>query len=253
MKAIDTSTYLAYHCYTTSYNKYGGLPMDLRKVSCINCKDMFFEDEDSYTNGYPVCSYCVPKMALCYVCNKMKFLQREAKYEVSICQDCKKTIAGFPNTTLSIRFLVLQRDGFKCSYCGRTPLTDNKVELQVDHVVPKSKGGSDAMSNYLTACRECNVGKIDILIESYWSDLAKKREEIREKECGERTNEVRILEVANRTNCRRVVEHRKSMGKRSIHSNPSQSLKTRRNGNLPKREKVWNPGGVKTLKDLIGK
>lgn len=58
--------------------------------------------------------------------------------------------------TLQVRFAVLQRDGFRCSYCGATSQT---AQLVVDHVVPIAAGGSDEMINLTTACIACNHGK----------------------------------------------------------------------------------------------
>ncbi len=57
---------------------------------------------------------------------------------------------------------VFDRDGYKCVYCGRDGRADFWVYvlLQVDHVVPKSKGGSeDDESNLVTACMVCNKMK----------------------------------------------------------------------------------------------
>lgn len=56
----------------------------------------------------------------------------------------------------SLRFEVFKRDRFSCGYCGRTP---PDVLLEVDHVVPRSGGGSDELENLLTACWDCNRGK----------------------------------------------------------------------------------------------
>jgi hypothetical protein len=59
------------------------------------------------------------------------------------------------------RFLVLNRDGFTCRYCGaKAP----NVELQVDHIVT-SRGGSDDMENLITACQPCNAGKGDLVLD----------------------------------------------------------------------------------------
>ena len=55
------------------------------------------------------------------------------------------------------RFTVLERDGFKCRYCGKGAKQD--VVLNVDHINPKSLGGSDEIDNLITACNECNSGK----------------------------------------------------------------------------------------------
>lgn len=54
------------------------------------------------------------------------------------------------------RFLVFERDAFTCQYCGRHA---PDVILEVDHIIPRSKGGTDALGNLTTACFECNRGK----------------------------------------------------------------------------------------------
>jgi len=55
-----------------------------------------------------------------------------------------------------LRFQILSRDSFSCVYCGKNGF---ETELEVDHVVPKSKGGSDDPTNLVTSCFECNRGK----------------------------------------------------------------------------------------------
>jgi 5-methylcytosine-specific restriction endonuclease McrA len=57
-----------------------------------------------------------------------------------------------------LRFSILQRDGFRCRYCGRTG-GDPGVVLHVDHVVPLAAGGVTREDNLRTACEECNLGK----------------------------------------------------------------------------------------------
>lgn len=54
------------------------------------------------------------------------------------------------------RFGVFKRDLFVCQYCGKTPPA---VVLEVDHIVPVSKGGGNDIDNLLTACFDCNRGK----------------------------------------------------------------------------------------------
>jgi hypothetical protein len=55
-----------------------------------------------------------------------------------------------------MRFTVLQRDGFRCRYCGATA---QDARLDVDHVVSVRDGGTNTLENLVTACRECNIGK----------------------------------------------------------------------------------------------
>jgi 5-methylcytosine-specific restriction endonuclease McrA len=57
-----------------------------------------------------------------------------------------------------LRFRILQRDDFRCGYCGR-PGSAPGVVLHVDHVVPLAAGGATDEGNLLTACEECNLGK----------------------------------------------------------------------------------------------
>ena len=60
------------------------------------------------------------------------------------------------NMSPKLRFEILRRDGFTCQYCGKTA-TDK--ELEIDHLVPFSKGGSNDEGNLITSCKECNRGK----------------------------------------------------------------------------------------------
>lgn len=54
------------------------------------------------------------------------------------------------------RFTILERDGFRCRYCGRGP---EATELEVDHVLPVAAGGTNDPSNLVAACKACNRGK----------------------------------------------------------------------------------------------
>lgn len=50
----------------------------------------------------------------------------------------------------SIRKMIWKRDGGQCKQCG------SKHALQVDHIEPKAKGGTDEPSNLRLLCRNCN-------------------------------------------------------------------------------------------------
>jgi len=50
-----------------------------------------------------------------------------------------------------VREYLLEKFGRKCVYCGKTD-----VPLEIEHIVPRSRGGSDRVSNLTTACHECN-------------------------------------------------------------------------------------------------
>lgn len=61
-----------------------------------------------------------------------------------------------------LRFIVLQRDNFKCCACGASPAKDPAVVLHVDHIKPWSKGGETEIDNLQTLCSKCNLGKSDL-------------------------------------------------------------------------------------------
>jgi 5-methylcytosine-specific restriction endonuclease McrA len=56
---------------------------------------------------------------------------------------------------LTRRNLML-RDGFQCQYCGKRP---SHRDLNVDHIVPRSRGGGDSWENLVVSCRFCNLKK----------------------------------------------------------------------------------------------
>ena len=66
------------------------------------------------------------------------------------------TSTGYPSAAVRIR--AMKRDKFTCQYCG---ISGSEAELEIDHIVPISKGGSNHISNLATACRKCNLEKSD--------------------------------------------------------------------------------------------
>lgn len=65
---------------------------------------------------------------------------------------------------IRLRMSVLKRDNFKCVLCGRTPATDPSILLEIDHIIPWSKGGQTTIDNLQTLCSLCNNGKSDALV-----------------------------------------------------------------------------------------
>jgi 5-methylcytosine-specific restriction endonuclease McrA len=58
--------------------------------------------------------------------------------------------------TGSKRVRIYIRDGFRCQYCGERK---NPVELTLDHILPRSRGGGGSAINIVTACLACNQRK----------------------------------------------------------------------------------------------
>jgi hypothetical protein len=60
------------------------------------------------------------------------------------------------------RFEVMRRDDFACQLCGATAAEGAKLE--VDHRIPRARGGLDIFDNLWTLCATCNRGKSDTLL-----------------------------------------------------------------------------------------
>lgn len=67
-----------------------------------------------------------------------------------------------------LRNEILEKNGYTCQNCGAgvgdpDPFNPNrKVRLQIDHIVPRSHGGTDNKENLRVLCSACNQGKSNI-------------------------------------------------------------------------------------------
>lgn len=68
----------------------------------------------------------------------------------------RKLSEGYISGT--IRYEVLKRAKFRCELCG---ISAEIKALEVDHIVPRNKGGSDDPSNFQSLCYSCNAMKRD--------------------------------------------------------------------------------------------
>ncbi|MEO1374581.1 MAG: RNA-guided endonuclease IscB [Cyanobacteria bacterium J06635_10] len=71
-----------------------------------------------------------------------------------------------------VREYLLEKWGRECTYCGK-----KDVPLQIEHIHPKSKGGSNRVSNLCLACEKCNQKKGNKPVEEFLKkkpDLLKK-------------------------------------------------------------------------------
>lgn len=61
---------------------------------------------------------------------------------------------GDPARWVATRVHILERDGYKCAYCGKQAKT-------VDHIIPRSHGGDESPTNLVACCTSCNSAKCD--------------------------------------------------------------------------------------------
>lgn len=105
--------------------------------------------------------------------------------------------AKYPEYYNRLRFDVFRTKGYSCHYCNlegtfvivwiddaddhsvHTDLftfdeNNRLVMMTIDHIIPKSKGGTKSLSNLITACQTCNNHKGDADYDEYIKRLDRK-------------------------------------------------------------------------------
>lgn len=82
---------------------------------------------------------------------------RSKEADESLLEQAKELAGKRIKVMPSMRWQVFQRDNWKCVACGKHP--DDDIWLEVDHIIPRSKGGKNEITNYQTLCNVCNIGK----------------------------------------------------------------------------------------------
>ena len=59
-----------------------------------------------------------------------------------------------------LRYETLKKHNFQCQSCGAT--VEDGAKLEIDHIKPASKGGTNDPDNLQVLCKDCNLGKSDI-------------------------------------------------------------------------------------------
>lgn len=79
------------------------------------------------------------------------------RFDTHLMQDAEIAGVAYQQGTLAgyeVREYLLAKWGWACVYCGKT-----NTLLEVEHLVPKGRGGSDRVSNLTIACHDCNQKK----------------------------------------------------------------------------------------------
>ena len=78
---------------------------------------------------------------------------------------------------MQVREYVLQRDNRTCQY--QQKCEGSSTHLELDHIVPRSKGGPDRISNLITACKNCNQAKDSRDLEEFLSNDPERAQKVR--------------------------------------------------------------------------
>jgi hypothetical protein len=77
--------------------------------------------------------------------------------DISGVQYQQGTLLGY-----EVRQYLLDKWGRKCAYCGKT-----NVPLEAEHIIPRSRGGSNRVQNLTLACHPCNQAKGSLTAEEF--------------------------------------------------------------------------------------
>lgn len=72
------------------------------------------------------------------------------------CSNQLSTREGRQPIPSKLRHKVFKRDGYRCVECGASK---DETTLEIDHIIPVSKGGTNDFNNLQTLCKACNRGK----------------------------------------------------------------------------------------------
>ena len=109
-----------------------------------NKENYFFEDFDLNENQ---------RLELIELCNK-KLKEYIKKRGIKKIFSHRTLASGIISG--SVRYKVLLRAKNRCESCGISSL---KKALEVDHIIPRTKGGKDELSNFQALCYTCNSQK----------------------------------------------------------------------------------------------
>jgi 5-methylcytosine-specific restriction endonuclease McrA len=91
------------------------------------------------------------------LCNLTQISLELVRFDMQLMQDAEVSGVEYQQGELQgyeVREYLLEKYSRKCCYCGKTG-----IALEIEHITPKSRGGSNRVSNLCLACRPCNEAK----------------------------------------------------------------------------------------------
>jgi len=128
---------------------------DVENCNKLICNGCFSCDCDVYSFGeemdFHLCSECFTELYLQLQKGLFK-IEQKLKEELPP-EGYEKITVLRKIMTEDERNEIFERDNWKCVFCGDTQ------NLQLDHIIPFSKGGTTDKSNLQTLCKKCNYKK----------------------------------------------------------------------------------------------
>lgn len=144
--------------------------------------------------------------------------------------------------------------GHKCQYCNGE---SNDNTLEIEHILAKSRGGSDSIKNLTIACKTCNQEKNNLTLEEWLVVISKKKDKLSKKRVDRITKflekkpqNLGFKDAAKVNSSRKaVLKELFALGKEVIVSTGGVTKYNRITSNLPK-EHYYDALCVKEIQDF---
>ena len=117
---------------------------------------------------------CEKRMSSSHGFSYWAYLGVQFPLELSTKEGMKPKSLNRKSISPRVRFEVLRRNKFCCSYCGKAAV--DGYRLVIDHIKPVSKGGTNDIDNLTASCDDCNGGKGTADIDSYTTPIFSDKE-----------------------------------------------------------------------------
>lgn len=141
------------------------IPLIIRKLSKKKlARKLGFEEIDMSTAYFPkyVFRYVSPGGNSSNRCDVVMDIDNLSRFVVYLSEriEFRKSAAGQRALmTSKLRQKIKERDGFACKKCGASVEKEPNLLLEIDHIIPVSKGGLTTEDNLQTLCWRCNRSK----------------------------------------------------------------------------------------------
>lgn len=95
----------------------------------------------------------------CDIVMDLDNINRFVKYLSEIVKFKKSAAGQRALMTTALRKKIMERDDYTCQCCGVSVNTEKHLLLEIDHIIPISKGGLTTEDNLQTLCWKCNRSK----------------------------------------------------------------------------------------------
>lgn len=99
------------------------------------------------------------KTTSCNICLDITNLNKFVTYLSEVVKFRKSSTGQRALMTSKLRLKIKERDNYTCQSCGNSTYIEPNLLLEIDHIIPISKGGTSTEDNLQTLCWKCNRTK----------------------------------------------------------------------------------------------